>query len=160
MSRYCTLSNYAANKFPLYNTYVNFDEYPNEIIPNLFLGNTTHRNPRILNTLGITNIVTVNEEDAIPGYNNLVMKMKDSVNQRLFPTLFLVYNFINYHLSKGEKVLVHCTAGISRSASAVTYFIMKRYGMKFEDAYKLVKEKRPIVSINPGFESQLKSLKL
>ncbi len=35
---------------------------------------------------------------------------------------------------KENNVLVHCQMGISRSSSLVIAFLMKEYGMKYEEA--------------------------
>ena len=55
-----------------------------------------------------------------------------------------------------EKVLVHCMAGVSRSATIVIVYIMWKKKMKFDDALNFVKNKRPIVDPNDGFVEQLK----
>ncbi len=46
---------------------------------------------------------------------------------------------------KQEKtILVHCAAGIQRSAAVVAMFLMVFTGMKHEDAMQYIKERRPI----------------
>ncbi len=44
------------------------------------------------------------------------------------------------------KVLAHCIAGVSRSVSMVLAYFIKHHGMDYEEAYRLVKSKRKIVS--------------
>lgn len=41
-------------------------------------------------------------------------------------------------------VLVHCGGGIERSPLAVAWYLFRKCGMTFEEAYDLVKMKRPI----------------
>ncbi|KAI8038949.1 dual specificity protein phosphatase 19 [Drosophila gunungcola] len=53
-------------------------------------------------------------------------------------------------------VLVHCNAGVSRSASVVIGYLMQRRDMCYEDAYNLVKSWRPCIQPNAGFMQQLK----
>lgn len=53
-------------------------------------------------------------------------------------------------------VLVHCNAGVSRSASVVIGYLMQRRDMRFEEAYNLVKSWRPCIQPNAGFMQQLK----
>ena len=55
-----------------------------------------------------------------------------------------------------NKVLVHCTAGISRSTTIVIAYLMKIYGIGYDDAYKYVQSKRSIVKPNAGFVEKLK----
>ncbi|XP_017028717.1 dual specificity protein phosphatase 19 [Drosophila kikkawai] len=54
-------------------------------------------------------------------------------------------------------VLVHCNAGVSRSASVVIGYLMQRRDMSAEDAYNLVKSWRPCIQPNAGFMRQLKN---
>jgi len=44
----------------------------------------------------------------------------------------------------GNTMLVHCAAGIQRSASSVAMFLMTLYKMSPEDAIQFIKERRPI----------------
>ncbi|KAH8274946.1 hypothetical protein KR018_001788 [Drosophila ironensis] len=53
-------------------------------------------------------------------------------------------------------VLVHCNAGVSRSASVVIGYLMQRRDMCYEEAYNLVKSWRPCIQPNAGFTQQLK----
>ncbi|EFC35980.1 predicted protein [Naegleria gruberi] len=69
--------------------------------------------------------------------------------------------FIDNALNGDEnnRVLVHCSRGVSRSASIVTAYLMLKKGMTFEEAYYgNVKKKRSIVCLNQGFAEQLKGL--
>jgi len=45
---------------------------------------------------------------------------------------------------EGNTILVHCAAGIQRSAAVVAMFLMVLTGMKHEDAMLYIKDKRPI----------------
>jgi protein-tyrosine phosphatase len=53
-------------------------------------------------------------------------------------------------------VLVHCAAGVSRSASFVIAYLMRVEKMKYVDAYQSVKTKRQIIRPNSGFVKQLR----
>ncbi len=44
-----------------------------------------------------------------------------------------------------RKILVHCYAGIERSPLAIAWFLHTKRGMTLDEAYKLIKQKRPIV---------------
>jgi predicted protein tyrosine phosphatase len=52
-------------------------------------------------------------------------------------------------------VLVHCSAGRSRSASVVIAYLMREEGLSYEQAYASVVKARPIVQPNTGFSHQL-----
>ncbi|KAI8809257.1 protein-tyrosine phosphatase-like protein [Cladochytrium replicatum] len=62
----------------------------------------------------------------------------------------------------GPKVLVHCAAGVSRSATLVlAYLISSRYfALELPEALDLVKKQRPIVCPNSGFYQKLVELQL
>lgn len=54
-----------------------------------------------------------------------------------------------------QRVLVHCAKGASRSASTVMFYFMKYEGHSFEDAFRYLKQCRPVVQPNEGFIKQL-----
>jgi protein-tyrosine phosphatase len=56
---------------------------------------------------------------------------------------------------KQGPTLVHCYAGISRSASLVIAYLMKVYNMSFGEALAFCKKKRIVVNPNKGFRAQL-----
>ncbi|KAJ2933914.1 hypothetical protein H1R20_g3153, partial [Candolleomyces eurysporus] len=63
--------------------------------------------------------------------------------------------FIGAQLSKGRGVLVHCLAGISRSATVVAAYLMYSKKLSPTEAVDLIRLARPFVSPNPGFLNQL-----
>ena len=52
-------------------------------------------------------------------------------------------------------MLVHCFAGVSRSASVVLAYLMREHGLSLRAAFKLAKAKRPFINPNEGFRVQL-----
>jgi protein-tyrosine phosphatase len=57
----------------------------------------------------------------------------------------------------GEKkgVLVHCVAGINRSATLLIAYLVERRGMSLIDAISLCFQKRPIILTNEAFAVSL-----
>lgn len=55
----------------------------------------------------------------------------------------------------GANVLIHCHAGVSRSATITIAYILKHTKLAMSDAYKFVKSKRSIISPNFNFLGQL-----
>lgn len=53
------------------------------------------------------------------------------------------------------NVLIHCTAGISRSATICIYYLMAHHGMNCYEALDFAKLKRPRINPNSGFVKKL-----
>ena len=58
--------------------------------------------------------------------------------------------FIKINLEK-TNVLVHCFAGVSRSASIIIAYLMKEKNNTYKEAFSFVKAKRSIIDPNFGF---------
>jgi len=56
---------------------------------------------------------------------------------------------------KPEAVFVHCSAGMSRSATITIAYLIKHQDMSLIQALQVCKEARPVVSPNQGFMEQL-----
>jgi protein-tyrosine phosphatase len=87
--------------------------------------------------------------------NYLHIPLIDNDKERLAPHIDKAIEFINDSLEKNYRVLVHCAAGISRSASIVIAYLMFTCRKTFIDAYNEVKMKRPIINPNFAFSCQL-----
>ena len=53
-------------------------------------------------------------------------------------------------------VLVHCSQGVSRSATFIIAYLMQKYHLSIDQALHAVKRKCPGAEPNPGFMNQLK----
>ncbi len=83
----------------------------------------------------------------------------DDVEDAPIQTLFReVHEIIQKAESENKTVLVHCAAGISRSASLVIAHLMLKHKWTFQQAHYSVKLKRPIITPNDGFVKALKEL--
>ncbi len=130
-----------------------------KILQHLYLGSMIEAyDINWLNRNNIKNIVNCSIET--PSYygnrfNYLNLKLYDHPSQSIRHVLDLTYNFIDRSIEKGENVFVHCVAGISRSTTIILNYIMRKYGMKYNDALTFVRNKRNIVNPNQGFRDQL-----
>lgn len=62
--------------------------------------------------------------------------------------------------AKAGKILVHCSAAVSRSPTIVAAYLIKRCDMSLKDALGLIIRVRPAVCPNDGFLRQLKELEV
>lgn len=83
------------------------------------------------------------------------LNLRDNEDEEVRYTFFPVFRFIDQERKKGN-VLIHCAAGISRSATLLISYLMNKYQTTYEDCLVLIVTKRPCVSPNSGFVKQLK----
>jgi dual specificity MAP kinase phosphatase len=65
------------------------------------------------------------------------------------------FKIIDEALSNNQNILVHCQAGISRSATIVIAYIIRKQKKTMDESLKFVQSKRSCVSPNLGFCGQL-----
>ena len=75
--------------------------------------------------------------------NDTNYQISGFVDKALPVQLDAVAHVIQNHVDAKEKLLLHCGAGMERSPLALTWYLHTRMGLTLEDAFKLVKEKRP-----------------
>ncbi len=54
-----------------------------------------------------------------------------------------------------HRILIHCQAGMSRSASVAIALLARLYNISFHDAFALAQQKRSIIQPNEGFITML-----
>ena len=68
-------------------------------------------------------------------------------------------SFFSFHADSvklcGGRVLIHCYAGISRSATVCLAYLMKSRNMRLEEAFEFVRKLRTVISPNLAFMLQL-----
>lgn len=72
----------------------------------------------------------------------------------ILPTFFHRLISDSVKNSKG-RVLVHCQAGISRSATICIAYLISRHRLRLDEAYEYVKKRRSVISPNFNFMGQL-----
>ena len=131
----------------------------NEIIDGLFLGDhVAAENKFILSRCGITHILTVGSGLYPKFPQKFTYKWVtelDSPTANLKQHFAACHRFINNAFASGGRVLVHCYAGISRSATMVIMYLMREHGMSMNAAMQLTRSKRWFINPNPGFRKQL-----
>lgn len=136
-------------------------DIPTRVMTGLYLGSACSRHPAILDRYKIKIVITANKESKIYTDKNrkyVKYNLRDISTQSLQSALKSSYKIIHDAIKNGERVLVHCAMGISRSASIVIYYVMKSKNTSYDKALLFVRNKRKIVNPNSGFERQLRSL--
>lgn len=135
----------------------------NQVIPRLFIGDDRVAfNKPVLDKHQITHILNV-ATDVPNQFHEDITYMKivlfDVETQNIIQYFGSTFEFIEKALRENDRnrVLVHCNAGISRSASLIiAYLLQKRIFVYFDDAYSHLKKVRPIIEPNNGFRKQLR----
>lgn len=130
------------------------------ILPFLYLGNERDaENAELMKEKDIKYVLNVTSH--IPCYfENQGIKYHrlpatDCGEQNLRQYFDEAFAFIDEARCSGSNVLIHCHAGISRSATVTIAYIMKHTLMSMIDTYRYVKGKRAIISPNFNFMGQL-----
>jgi len=117
-----------------------------EIIENLFVGNCTAGHDFSKNTDGV--VIDVRD------YCVDAPKMNSEYHyQCLFPeedqfchvvsikNLDKIADLIEKKLKQGKRVIVNCGAGMERSPLTIAWYLYRKKGMGFRNAYQFVKDK-------------------
>ncbi|KAJ3427496.1 dual specificity protein phosphatase [Anaeramoeba flamelloides] len=139
---------------------IKFERPPNKILDGLYLGSfEVASSLHELEKVNITHTLNMHHEKV--EYPDIITKnlpIWDDPEWDLLSVLEECFDFIDKAIKSDGNVLVHCYAGISRSAAVVIGYLMKTKKMSYDDAYLFVKKKRPVAFPNEGFVKQLKSL--
>lgn len=129
-----------------------------ELTENLYLSSAAAIKKEKIRSLGITLIINVTMD--IPNIKmanveTIQIHVDDLPSARINLYFDRCADKIHQVARMRGKTLVHCVAGVSRSASVCIAYLMKYQHMTLEKAYKHCKRHRPIVHPNVGFWKQL-----
>ncbi|KAJ8337276.1 hypothetical protein SKAU_G00384960 [Synaphobranchus kaupii] len=133
---------------------------PPRILSHLYLGSQKDvLNKDLMAQNGITYVLnasnTCPKPDFISESHFMRIPVNDNYCEKLLPWLDKTNDFIDKAKVSNCRVIVHCLAGISRSATIAIAYIMKTMGLSSDDAYRFVKDRRPSISPNFNFLGQL-----
>ncbi|CAF2541583.1 unnamed protein product [Rotaria sp. Silwood2] len=146
------------------NLFMIIDNSPDEklhyVIDGVYIGSQDSAfNLTALNECKITHILNVATgiRNAFPDqYKYLNIELLDVPETNIHKVFTRTNEFIQTAIADNGRVLIHCNAGISRSASIALAYLMGIHRMKYEDAYILLKTARSNIKPNDGFVQQLK----
>ncbi|XP_077992339.1 dual specificity protein phosphatase 1-like [Glandiceps talaboti] len=135
------------------------ESQPVEILPFLYLGSTYHSSRKdVLDVLGITTLLNVST--TCPNYfpddfTYKVVPVDDTSSANISQWFIDAIEFIDSVKVNNGRVLVHCHAGISRSATICLAYLMRALHYRLDDAFEFVKRRRSLISPNFNFMNQL-----
>lgn len=121
------------------------------IIPRIWLGNArAAHNEEFLKNQGIEVVFDCTKD--IPFHPSIRRRYRvpvdDDLSQEEIRNMELwsfeiIYKLLQEYKS-GRMILVHCAAGMQRSAAVVAMFLIATQGMKWEEALQYIRQRRPI----------------
>ena len=118
-----------------------------EVVDNLFLGDkNTVKEQSKLDRDGFSLVVTAAGGVGLQlpdGFTHVRLHVRDNGEDSLLPELDTVVELIDKHLSRGDKVLVHCMAGLSRSPAVIMAYPIRYRRLTVEEALDVVRRVRP-----------------
>ncbi|KAJ0180045.1 hypothetical protein K1T71_004636 [Dendrolimus kikuchii] len=139
-------------------------DFPIEILPNLYLGNSTNSEDcdalarhNIKYVLNVTPDLPNTFEAEGCGINYLKIPIADHWSQNLAVHFPQAIRFIEEAMSARCGVLVHCVAGVSRSVTVTLAYLMQRHRLCLRDAFELVRSRKTDIAPNFHFMRQLHS---
>ena len=138
------------------NYYENNINYYDNITDNIALGNrhASYNDFDVIVNLNFPmNNTKLNEITYIKNNNMIIYNvgLYDTEDTDIMLVLNTMIPILVKSVNENKKILVHCWAGMSRSATLVIVLIATIYGLTYEDSYNFVKSKRNIVKPNNGF---------
>ncbi|KAM5228211.1 dual specificity protein phosphatase 2 [Ctenodactylus gundi] len=132
---------------------------PVEILPYLYLGSCSHSSDlQGLQACGITAVLNVsatcpNHFEGLFRYKSI--PVEDNQMVEISAWFQEAIGFIDSVKNSGGRVLVHCQAGISRSATICLAYLIQSHRVRLDEAFDFVKQRRGVISPNFSFMGQL-----
>jgi protein-tyrosine phosphatase len=122
-----------------------------EIVPGIWLGNKrASENAKWMKDQGITVVfnatkdlpfsTTIKQQYRIPVDDNL---QPDEIRNMELWSFEIIYKLIRER-KKEKPILVHCAAGMQRSAAVVAMYLITTENMTWDQAHRHIKQRRPI----------------
>lgn len=130
------------------------DNIPVLIIDHLYIGSQDCAVSSVLESCDIKCVLSLGIDIQVDVEHKFVSCL-DLPETDIKPVLNECLPFVFKAVESRNNVLIHCNAGVSRTSMVAIAFLMHYKCMTYEDAYNLVKEKRPAIQPNAGFKQQL-----
>lgn len=133
-----------------------------EVAKGLYLGNASNliNNTDEFESLGINVVISCCREVIHEPNDKWIVEnypIDDDGLDGSFQKFFMVaVDSIHQHLSNGKTVYVHCMEGVNRSVAIIIYYLMKYNKISFDQAYFMLKMKRPCIDPINVFVREIK----
>lgn len=131
------------------------------MIPGLFIGSyydllqsDSLKQHNITHVLSVQNAGMVRLATLGREFNHLWIDADDFEDELLCLKFEEIVDFIKGGMENG-RVFVHCVAGVSRSATSLSAYLIHEHGMSDKEAIATIKHVRSQVNPNSGFREQL-----
>eukprot|EP00727_Mastigamoeba_balamuthi_P010096 m51a1_g5709 putative leucine rich repeat and phosphatase domain containing protein (379) ;mRNA; f:1080716-1081940 len=119
------------------------------------------RDAEELRRLGITHILSVGvapqtSPEDLEKFQTLRLTLADIPSEDITSLLDGAIEFISSAVTAGNRCLVHCVAGMSRSAAVAVAWVAVHRRIGYDKAHDQARASRPAICINLGFEAQVR----
>ncbi|KAG2483604.1 hypothetical protein HYH03_017546 [Edaphochlamys debaryana] len=140
--------------------YLYFEKHCSEVSPGLFLsGDYVAKNRDTLRQAGVTHVLNcvgfICKEYFPEELTYKTLFLQDTPAEDISCVLYDSLDYIHTALQSGGRILVHCSQGVSRSATLVIAYMMWRSGKPYDEVFAAVKSIRGVANPNIGFTCQL-----
>lgn len=131
-----------------------------KILPNLYLGSIFDAtDPEQMDANEITDIICVHgmrqTKYGDKPYNVMYININDSPDENISLYFYDAIEFIHVARLQKRTVLVHCLAGVSRSAVIIAAYLLTVTDLNYSLALTYLTKRRPCANPNFGFRMQL-----
>lgn len=141
------------------NTPVTSRKILSEILPHLFVGSADDISEENLLENGIELVINATTQYEKPTFlleeNYLKIPVLDTETESLIDFFDTCFSFIDKARVENRRVIVHCQAGKSRSATIAIAYIMRHKKQSMDEAHFFVRSKRHQIDPNFAFLGQL-----
>ena len=130
----------------------------NKVTDKIYLGDLKSGNDiNFLKEENISNVLSLTGDIFSPKYpkklkiSQKIINIDDSPKENILK----FFKECILYIENSDKILVHCMAGVSRSATIVIAYLMWKTHSSFNDTYLFIKKRRPEIDPNNGFRKQL-----
>ncbi|KAK9473740.1 protein-tyrosine phosphatase-like protein [Dipodascopsis tothii] len=134
-----------------------------KIVDHVYLGSMFALKGKLsIEQAGITHILSVlrgpieaNDVLGQAGMTHKQISLDDDEDENIIEHFGEALEFMDAAVSKGESVLVHCMAGVSRSATVVAAYLIWKERVSAETALARIRAQRAVANPNESFLEQL-----